>query len=434
MVVDSVHQLEQFKSEAVFLYPVLKDNRLHNHANQIIAFVVIDLATRKPLTISNGHPEGIFNTNDLSFLKDSKVYCYNTMAFKYAGYDVSNYIDAQMQYYLYTNTGYNQSIPTIITHYSRAYSNCNRINELVSLYKHEEAALEVVNESWVKEIQPGLHFYQNDLLDAFYQIEQNGIGIKQEGFDERFGSTLSRIGNQCFTQYNYYTTTGRPSNRFGGINFAALNKEDDTREFFISKNPNGSLVELDFNSYHPRLIAELINYDFGNDNVYEHLATYYHNTQTPTQEQIESAKEGTFRQLYGGIQQQYLHIPFFSKTNDMAKYLWKEANDKGYVESPISGRRLVIDNYQDINANVLFNYFIQMYETETNVMVLKKIHKMLEGKQTKPVLYTYDSILFDVDNSEIDYLLGEVIGKCIDLDKFPVKIKRGNNYKFLTVC
>ena len=70
MVVDSVHQLEQFKSEAVFLYPVLKDNRLHNHANQIIAFVVIDLATRKPLTISNGHPEGIFNTNDLSFLKD----------------------------------------------------------------------------------------------------------------------------------------------------------------------------------------------------------------------------------------------------------------------------------------------------------------------------------------------------------------------------
>lgn len=75
-----------------------------------------------------------------------------------------------------------------------------------------------------------------------------------------------------------------------------------------------------------------------------------------------------------------------------------------------------------------------MYETETNVMVLKKIHKMLEGKQTKPVLYTYDSILFDVDNSEIDYLLGEVIGKCIDLDKFPVKIKRGNNYKFLTVC
>ena len=33
-----------------------------------------------------------------------------------------------------------------------------------------------------------------------------------------------------YSEYNLFTSTGRPSNRFGGINFAALNKKDGSRE------------------------------------------------------------------------------------------------------------------------------------------------------------------------------------------------------------
>ena len=38
-----------------------------------------------------------------------------------------------------------------------------------------------------------------------------------------------------YTQYNPYTSTGRPSNRYNGINYAALNKEDGTRDRFVSR-------------------------------------------------------------------------------------------------------------------------------------------------------------------------------------------------------
>ena len=64
-----------------------------------------------------------------------------------------------------------------------------------------------------------------------YQIERNGL------------KTYEKI---VYSEYNPYTSTGRPSNRFGGMNFAALNKSDGSREQFISRFNNGVLVEMDF--------------------------------------------------------------------------------------------------------------------------------------------------------------------------------------------
>ncbi len=428
MIIDSIQQLKDFNYHSVFLYPIVRDSRLHNSQNSIIGFVVVDLDSRNCITISNGHPEGVFHTNDLSFLANSQVYCYNTAAFRYNGLDVSKFIDVDMQYYLYSNAGYSQDTPPIISHYTRQFNQCYRINELIPLYKHEQFVLDMVDQCWVKNTQNGLLFYQHELLSVFHTIERNGIKVDVEKFSQRFGKTLSLQNDKCYTQYNYYTTTGRPSNRFGGINFAALNKTDDTREAFISRYSDGLLVEMDFNSYHPRLIAQLIGYDFGDDNVYEHLATYYHNTSNPSKEQIESAKEATFRQLYGGIQQQYLHIPFFAKTNDMAKYLWNQAETTGYIESPISRRRLMLHNYQDINMYVLFNYFIQMYETEHNVLILSKLFGQLDP-EILPILYTYDSILFDLPQHKYETLKHTLKENIPNI--FPYKLKSGHNYASL---
>lgn len=419
MIVDNIQQLSDLKGKSVFLYPIYKDGRLHKHNNPIIGFVVIDTSSGESYTISNNHPDGIFHTSDLSFLKDCVVYCYDIIAFKYQGYDTSNYIDVKMQYYLYTNQGYDMETPSIISFYTRQYQNCYRIGELVPLYKHEEIAKSVFADSFVEQEQPGLSFYQTELIDVFYTMERNGLRINPDLFEKRFGQTTSREGEYCYTEYNFYTTTGRPSNRFGGINFAALNKEDGTRECFISNR--GTLVEIDFNAYHPRLIASIVGYDFGNDNVYEHLAQYYN-------ESPEKAKELTFRQLYGGIQKQYMHIPFFKMTHNLAQDLWRQANEVGYIESPVSGRRLHLSNHTDMNPNVLFNYFVQMYETENNVILLHSLFKILDPRIV-PVLYTYDSILFDTPEELCESLqkaLHEVIPTL-----FPFKVKVGKNYKDL---
>ena len=40
-----------------------------------------------------------------------------------------------------------------------------------------------------------------------------------------------------------------------------MNKEDGTRSAFCSRFDSGALIEMDFDSYHVRLIAKLIGYE-----------------------------------------------------------------------------------------------------------------------------------------------------------------------------
>ena len=61
--------------------------------------------------------------------------------------------------------------------------------------------------------------YNNQILDDLRFIESNGLQTTN-------GMVLVSI--ICFT------STGRPSNRFGGINFFALNKKDGSREKSLS--------------------------------------------------------------------------------------------------------------------------------------------------------------------------------------------------------
>ena len=74
-----------------------------------------------------------------------------------------------------------------------------------------------------------------------------------------------------------------------------------------------------------------------------------------------------------------------------------------------------------------------MYETEFNVLTLQPILLGLIGMETKPILYTYDSILFDVPKDGVDYLLKTVIPNAIDFAKFPIKTKVGSSIANLTV-
>ena len=67
-------------------------------------------------------------------------------------------------------------------------------------------------------------------------------------------------------------------------------------------------------------------------------------------------------------------------------------------------------------------------ETSLNIEILFRIFKLLKGRNTKLVLYTYDSFLLDVDNSELDVL--EQIKEVFYKLKLQLKEKNGINYDF----
>ena len=80
-----------------------------------------------------------------------------------------------------------------------------------------------------------------------------------------------------------------------------------------------------------------------------------------------------------------------------------------------------------MNPQKLFNYILQNLETSMNVCILTELNKLLRGKNTKLVLYTYDSFLLDYDESE--NLLND-IENIFKNKKLQIKVKNGTSYDF----
>ena len=286
------------------------------------------------------------------------------------------------------------------------------VNSLIPISKHYEkweniykkATEKLVFSKWYKVNE----FLNTKFTEVFHQIEKNGIGIDPRKFNKYFETTWkdnSIYGNTVFTQYNLYNLTTRPSNAFNGVNFAALPK-DHARESF---EPNNYVfVEFDYSAYHPRIIAKMIDYEFTGD-PYD-----------------EVPKEIMFQNIYGGIRDEYAWFPFFSRLNEWLDEQWKKFKlDMGLR---IAGNNCIQHRYiTDPNKNKILSYLIQSYETYYNTLTLERVLKLLEGKKTKIVLYTYDSILLDVDKSEIKKLL-PLIKQELEADGFPTRMSVGENY------
>ena len=123
--------------------------------------------------------------------------------------------------------------------------------------------------------------YAIDSVAAFGYIEQSGLKI-DPNYKDIFEDYNITNDNFVFTEYNLMTSTLRPSNRHGGVNFAALKKDDGSRKAFISRFDDGELISCDFEAYHPRLLMDLVYKNYLNyfrlkifaDNKYK-LSFYY---------------------------------------------------------------------------------------------------------------------------------------------------------------
>ena len=249
---------------------------------------------------------------------------------------------------------------------------------------------------------------------VFNTIEKSGLKLNQEVYDSYFKYPAK---DYVYTQYNLNTTTRRPSNKFGGINFAALNKDNGERKSFIPRNDY--FLDIDLSAYHPTLLAKLIGFEFPEGDIHQAFAEMYG-------VDYKKAKELTFKQLYGGVFKQYEHLEFFKKVKIYTNNLWQEFENQGYIECPISKHKFKKEDLEDMNPQKLLNYLLQATETDMNVVMLWEIIKILKRKNTKLVLYVFDSFLLDVDKDEkniIDEIL-EVFKKY----KFNVKMVTGKNY------
>jgi len=262
-----------------------------------------------------------------------------------------------------------------------------------------------------------LKWYNEVFIPTLSDIEQFGIRVVREKFIDRWPQASKQLSpdNLVFTEYNPFTVTGRPSNRHGGVNYAALNKTDGSRECFVS---DGIFLQMDYNAYHPRLIGKLIKFHMPEGNVHEWLAEQYGCD-------VNEGKGITFRLLYGGIDDDFRQIPYLNAVADYIDTLWIETQKKGYLQTP--HREIPLGWIEQPNAQKVFNYLLQAVETEMNIEVMRKILDYIKGSGINFCLYTYDSFLFDVP-TDIDKSLIKGLKEIIEGSGFPVKASWGLDY------
>ena len=107
---------------------------------------------------------------------------------------------------------------------------------------------------------------------------------------------------------------------------------------------------------------------------------------------------------------------------------WDDFNKKGYIVCPISNFVYTKEGLGEMNPQKLFNYVLQNMETSQNVLVLWDMFRILRGYKTKLVLYTYDSFLFDWDESETKLL--DEIRNIFTKYKLNIKEIEGYDYNF----
>jgi len=290
------------------------------------------------------------------------------------------------------------------------YPQVQNLNTIVPIVKHYEVCEQNHANYNITNINP---FYNKAAL-VFNQLERAGIKVDKTKFEQYYDREVNEF---IYTQYNLNTLTTRPSNAFGGINFSALDKNNGERECFIPRND--SFIEMDISAYHPTLLANLLDYTFDSSDIHGSFAKMYG-------VDYAKAKEITFKQIYGGVWKEYRELPFFQKVTAYTDELWDDLQYGGKTICPISGHEFIKAEMENMNPAKLLNYVLQNLETANNVNILYDIFKILRGKNTKLVLYVYDSFLFDYDNSEPDVML-KILG-IFNKYKLQVKTKQGTNY------
>ena len=432
-------QLENQRGDWI-VHVVPEDSNFHSAVSHPSIIFIRNILTGKSYYYSCNHPDSRPKFENLMFREILHSYSNRKWAFdkKAIGHmlGLTNVCDANLVSWMQTNEIFELSEYETPAHYlvrKNAMENF-RLNLSIPLMKHKEA-FEALADDLVKLVsgyEPDLSFIRfNDLIiGTLGELETQGIFVDREMFQKRFELDPGP-SDMVWSQYNVYTATGRPSNCYENVNYAALNHSDGTRKCFRSRfGKDGSMVLLDYTAFHPRIISRLTKYDVPiTTNIYEYLAKLYFHKTVVDETDIANAKVLTFRQVYGGVEDKYAHIKWFRGLKSFINEQWEHFQSKGYVLTPFFKRRITSKHVSDPNPPKVFNYILQAVEGELSIPKVKGVLDYLRDKKTKAVLYTYDSVLCDYYNPEGMGIIKDIQSIMSFGGRFPMKAYMGETYQ-----
>jgi len=434
--------VKDINGKDIFIDYVLKNSTAHTAENECLVVFIRNVENNNGYVINNGHPD-LFPSNvnvqhfiDLTIQYANRTFVVDKKRFinLFKNKNVNDILIFKFQegltgiadlefdtnyhtFVRYKNIGVNTSVNYIIPI-------AKHIELFDTCYEFFQKDLENFNEDSSYTQMNGI------ITETLSDVECNGLYVDVDLFKQTFPDKhVNEDTKTVYSEYNIFTSTGRPSNRFEKINYAALNKENGCRRVFTSRfGNNGMLLNIDYSAYHPHIIANLINFKLDLDvDIYRYLGQQYFHKDDLTDEDIAESKNLTFKNLYGGIRDEYKHIEYFKKVNEYINHRWSFFLENEYVETPIFKRRITSKHIIDPNPNKLFNYLLQASETEFSIQNINRVNEYLINKKSKVVLYNYDSILIDICKDDKKETLLHIKEIMIN-NQFPIKCYVGNNY------
>lgn len=432
-------QLENIEGD-LFLHVVPAEEQQHPVANTPSLAFIRNLSTGKTYYYSLGHPDSIPSISKEYFFEEialmpNRMWALDKKATEqYLGLTKVN--DVNLASYLQDNSvievsEYETKSHFLVRSHSMGHGN---VGLAIPLMKHLEAFNELADdvERMIKQYEIDIPFTRfNDLIiGTLGEMERQGIYVDREMFKTHFEID---VGDKSLvhSQYNVYTSTGRPSNRFGGVNYAALNQTDGSRRCFRSRHGDkGKLVVIDYTAFHPRIICALTKYPISVDtDIYEYLARLYFKKKDVDETDIKNSKQLTFRQLYGGVEEKYSHIKYLANLKTFIDEQWALFQKNGYVVTPFFKRKITTHHIQSPSPAKVFNYILQAVEGEIAIPKLKDVQGYLLLKKTRAILYTYDAVLYDYHQDDGMETIQELC-KIMSFDgAFPMKTYIGDTYQ-----
>lgn len=430
--------IKEISKHGIILHIIPVDDKTHPTVSVPSIVFIRDAITRKTYYISFKHEDApvIISKdkfiNDLNNLKNMKWVVDKKSFIQML--PLTDLYDMNLLIHLYN--GETIDFEKYETNSHKFIKRINRnhkiLNNIIPLLKHQEMfdsiCDEFVSSIGKCKLDDGYKKENSIIIETLAELESNGIHIQTEDFKSFFDAQVYK-NDLIYSQYNIYTSTGRPSNHFDNVNYAALNKDNGVRKCFVSRyGKAGKMVLMDYSAFHPRIICNLVKFSIPIDvDIYYYLGELYFNRKI-TEYDLDEAKKLTFRQLYGGVEEKYEHIKYFAELKSFINKNWKDFVNNGYVLTPLFKRIISDKHILDPNPNKLFNYILQATETEVSISSLKELNRYLKDKKTKAVLYTYDSILFDFHKEDGYKVLNDMMGIMKMGNRFPIKVYIGDSY------
>ena len=424
-----LENLQRLSKLGLYVDVISSNDLYHPKLSSTSAVYVRPINSKHGYIIPINHDEGINISKKRVYTilsSASKLYTVNKKDLLYH-FNLQDAIDLSLLYSMtkYNRLEYTRENNTLNHFYSkfRDFPNINNLIPISKIYDSCEKVYDQVKSVVEYEIPSGFDLYNNTATNVFFLIEQAGIGIYYEQFNEVFkprNPLYNTQDNKVLTSYNLYNATSRPTNAFNSVNFAAIPKSEQHRKCFL---PTGDyFVELDFDGYHLRLLCDQIEYPLTSESAHTQLAKNYFDTENISEEQYLEAKQINFQAIYGKIPEEHKDLEIFKKIQKYIDDMWSTFEKDGVVYNTVS-KKAFTKSLKEMHPAKLMNYMMQSLETSRNILILKEALRYLKNKKTNLVLYTYDALLLDFHKEDGKKTLEELQEILEEGGKYPIKVK-----------